>query len=196
MSSVFVRLDVSDLDGRDEYERAFYDAFSRVTSNRLVRQLWHWDDERRRLRIRLGYEDHAIFVSRRASGELHLAIAAHQDPSRAQSAAYGFAIPCESGIFEVLTFFTTSPSAFPGMRGFWRRFLAQMREAGLMRGYATCAAPLLSLYQLAGWGVADETEINGEARYLLTLRLDSGPTGTRAIHASPGAAPNARNTLP
>lgn len=169
------RLDVGDLDAHEEYEKAFYDAFSRVPSNRLVRQLWLWDDESRRLRIRLAYEDHAIWVSRRASGELHFAIAAHQDPSRAQSAAYGFVIPCEPGIFEVLAFFNNGPTAIREMRSFWRGFLAHMREAGLTRGYATCAARLLLLYKRAGWEVAAETEIAGEARYLLTLRLDSGP---------------------
>ena len=174
-SGGFVRLDVRDLDVHEEYEKAFYDAFSRVPSNRLVRQLWLWDDEGRRLRIRLAYEDHAIWVSRRASGELHFAIAAHQDPSRAQSAAYGFEIPREAGIFEVLTFFNSGPTDIAEMRSFWRSFLAHMREAGLTRGYATCAARLLLLYKRAGWEVAAETEIAGEARYLLTLRLDSWP---------------------
>jgi len=169
------RLDVRDRDVHEEYERAFYDAFSRVPSNRLVRQLWLWDDDSRRLKIRLAYEDHTIWASRRASGELHFAIAAHQDPSRAQSAAYGFEIPREPGIFEVLTFFNNGPTDIAEMRSFWLSFLAHMRDAGLTRGYATCAARLVLLYKRAGWEVAAETEIAGEARYLLTLCLDSGP---------------------
>lgn len=168
------RLNPSDPHALEDYERAFYEAFTRVPSNRLVRQLWLWDDERRRLKTRIAYEHQTIWVSRHASGELQIAIAVNDDPVRAQSAAYGFSIPCEAGIFEVLTLFASGPLSYGDIRSFWQDFLAKMRDAGLARGYATSAAPLLPLYKRAGWEIAEKTEIAGEIRYFLTLHLDCG----------------------
>jgi hypothetical protein len=172
-SGGFIRLDAADPGIRREYERAFYEAFARVQTNRLVRRLWLWDDENLRLRVRLAYEDHAIWASRRANGELHYAIAAHADPTRAQSAAYGFEIPHEPGVFEVLTFFAAGPTSFAEARAFWRSFLAHMRAAGLARGYATCASRMLPLYTRAGWEAVAAREIESETRHFLELRFDS-----------------------
>ncbi|HTO63586.1 MAG TPA: hypothetical protein VMM15_20285 [Bradyrhizobium sp.] len=76
-------------------------------------------------------------------------------------------------MFEILTFFNHGPTDIAAMRFFWRGFLEQMGKAGLTRGYATCAARLLPLYERAGWEAAAQTEIAGETRFLLTLRLDS-----------------------
>ncbi len=53
-----------------------------------------------------------------------------------------------------------------------------MRAAALVKGYATCAAPLVPLYARADWEVADATEITGEASFfLLRLRVDEGAVG-------------------
>jgi len=177
-TNILTPLDAGDLDAREEYERMFYEAFARVPSNQLVRQLWIWDDEHRRLKTRLAYEEQKIWISRRIDGTPHIAIATNDDPARAQSAAYGFAIPHTPAIFEVLTFFAAGALTFSELRSFWGDFVARMRDAGKTTGYATSATPMLPMYKRAGWEIVEATEIAGEARYFLRLCLDSRPAQT------------------
>jgi hypothetical protein len=168
----FARLDAADARAVEDYERAFYAAFARVTSNRLVRRLWLWDDEQRRLKTRVAYDDQTIWISRRADGALHIAIAAQFAPLTAQSAAYGFRVPPAPRVFEILAFFAAARLSFGELRSFWAQFVAAMRDAGMGEGYATTAKPLLPIYRRGGWEIVDTTTIDGEARFFLRLSLD------------------------
>jgi hypothetical protein len=174
-TNILTLFDASDLDVREEYERVFYEAFARVPSNLLVRRLWLWDDEHRRLQTRLAYEDQQIWISRRTDGALHIAIATTRNPALAQSATYGFVIPHAPAIFEVLTFFAAGPLTFSEVRSFWGEFIAKMRDAGNTTGYATSAEPMLPMYKRAGWEIVEKAEIAGETRYFLRLCLNSRP---------------------
>src|SRR5436189_208493 len=51
----FERLDTSSENEREAYERAFYAAFQRAAGNRLIRQLWQWDDASGRLATRFKF---------------------------------------------------------------------------------------------------------------------------------------------
>jgi len=175
MRSELTRLDTSAIDARDEYERAFYEAFARTPSNRLVRQLWRWDDAGRRLATRVAYEDQDIWVVRNADGALVACVAVSVEPQQAQSAAYGFVVPRMAGVFEVLTFFTHGTFGFARIAHLWRELLTRMRATGQIEGYATCAESLLPFYRRIGWERAAQKEIEGETRCFLVLRLDREP---------------------
>ena len=177
MTLTFSRLDPFDPCAREEYETAFYEAFARVTTNTLVRRLWRWDDQHRRLATRIDYDDQRIYIGRNQSGALTLAIAATVAPSRWQSAEYGFTPQqCGADACEVLTFFATTRLSGAVIRPFWRRFLTAIKALGVRSAYATCAASMLPLYEFAGWKIADMASIDGEQRYFLTLQLDEHPS--------------------
>ena len=134
-----------------------------MTTNTLVRRLWRWDDQHRRLATRIDYDDQRIYIGRNPSGALTLAIAATVVPSRWQSAEYGFTPQqCGADACEVLTFFATTRLSGAVIRPFWRRFLTAIKALGVRSAYATCAAPMLPLYKFAGWKIEDMASIDGE----------------------------------
>ena len=71
----FELLNPSDNAAVEEYEAAFYQSFSKVTTNRLVQKLWLWDHETGRLKTRVPYQDQLICALRDQAGRLRSAMA-------------------------------------------------------------------------------------------------------------------------
>ncbi|HUB90148.1 MAG TPA: hypothetical protein VMA74_10550, partial [Dyella sp.] len=125
MNFNFEVLDSSDPVAVEEYESAFYQSFSGVTTNRLVQKLWLWDHATRRLKTRVPYADQLICCLRDHAGRLHSAMAFNIKLTEFQSASYGFAAPqAAPGSFEVLTFFAVAAQTLDVCAKFWSRCLA------------------------------------------------------------------------
>ncbi len=164
----FELLDTSNPVAVREYEGAFYQSFSKVSTNQLVRKLWLWDDEAGRLKTRVPYEDQLICVLRDPSGSLRSAMAFNVALRQFQAAAYDFAAPrTQVGAFEVLTFFSVVAETLEVRANFWARCVALLSACGYYAGYATTARRPLPMYQRAGWRVLEEREIESEKRYFL-----------------------------
>lgn len=168
----FAELDPADPVLRAEYERAFYEAFAPVTSNRLVRQLWLWDDAQRRLATRIGYEDQVVYVLRDGEDRIRVGLAVNRTLADFQSSAFGFAPP-ETGdhVFEFLAFFAPAPRPPRSVHLFGLEALDLLKARGFRVGFATTAPPLLPLYRRLGFRVLGERAISGETRYFITLPL-------------------------
>jgi hypothetical protein len=168
----FELLDTSDAAAVREYEEAFYQSFSKVSSNRLLRKLWVWNDEAGRLKTRVSYADQLICVSREPSGRLHSAMAFNVALRQFQASAYDFAAPdAMVGAFEVLTFFALATETVLVRANFWARCVALLSACGYHAGYATTARRPLSMYRRAGWRVLGEREIESEMRYFIHYKI-------------------------
>lgn len=171
----FELLDTSDPAAVREYEEAFYQSSSKVSTNQLMQKLWVWDDEARRLKTRVSYADQLICVLREPSGSLHSAMAFNVALHQFQAAAYGFVAPAvPRGAFEVLTFFAVAAETSEVRADFWARCVALLSACGYHAGYATTARRPLSMYQRAGWRVLGEREIESERRYFLYYKIPQG----------------------
>jgi hypothetical protein len=183
----FELLNTSNPDAVQEYEAAFYNAFAKVTTNRLVQNLWLWDDETARVKTRVPYQDQLICTLRDQAGRLRSAMAFNVELRRFQAAAYGFAAPpAPSTSFEVLTFFASDTQTLDVVRNFWLSCLALLSGRGLTTGYATTAPRPLPMYRRAGWRVLQEQEIESEKRYF--LRYEIPRFGQRDAAAQPAPA--------
>jgi hypothetical protein len=158
---------------REEYERAFYTAFQRAVGNRLIRQLWQWDEAAGRLATRIAYEEQIIYTLRNdASGAIRIALAVNHVLRSFQSAAYGFSPPADpQGCCEMLTVFTVGEYRLPTTLSFWRATFADLCARGYHTAYATTAPRVLGFYLRKGARVIDEREIDGEMRYFLSFDL-------------------------
>ena len=85
MADEFFILDPHNADERAAYEYAFYHAYANLTDNRLVRDLWLWDDAHERLQTRIPYQDQKIFCWRNDKNELLAALAASLNPNQFSS---------------------------------------------------------------------------------------------------------------
>lgn len=165
-------LNPSDPAAVHEYEAAFYHAFARVKTNRLVQKLWLWDHDAARVRTRVRYQDQLICILRDQAGRLRSAMAFNVELRQFQAASYGFVAPsAPSASFEVLTFFASATQTFAMCRNFWSSCLALLRKRGLTTGYATTAPRPLPMYRRAGWRILQEKEIESEKRYFLRYEI-------------------------
>ena len=168
----FVRLDPADPCVRQRYEEAFYASFGRVQANRLVRSLWLWDDEARRLATRIPYEEQIIFAMSTADGQIETALALNVAMKSFQSDAFGFGKPEDpAGCFEVLTFFTASDGHPAFKRQLWREAVRVLRSSGYHTGFATTAVRPLLAYLRLGWQVQRVAILGDEVRFFLEYRL-------------------------
>jgi hypothetical protein len=168
----FELLNSSDPAAVQEYETAFYQAFARVTTNRLVQKLWLWDHETARVKTRVHYQDQLICTLRDQTGRLRSAMAFNVKLQQFQGAAYGFAAPPVPSVsFEVLTFFASAAQTLAVCAKFWSGCLALLSGRGLTTGYATTAPRPLPMYRRAGWRVLQEQEIESEKRYFLRYEI-------------------------
>jgi hypothetical protein len=168
----FELLDTSDPAAVQEYEEAFYLSFSKVITNQLVRKLWLWDHERRRLKTRIPYEAQLICALRESSGKLHSAMAFNVALRELQAADYGFALSGkQAGAFEVLTYFAVEAKTLDVRSNFWARCVALLSACGFHTGYATTALRPLAMYRRVGWQVLEEREIESEQRFFLCYRI-------------------------
>ena len=168
----FELLNSSDSAAVEEYEAAFYQSFSKVTTNRLVQKLWLWDHQAGRLKTRIPYQDQLICALRDQAGRLLSAMAFNVELRQFQAASYGFAAPpAPTRSFEVLTFFAPIAQTLEVCANFWSSCLALLRGRGLTTGYATTARRPLPMYRRAGWQILQEQEIESEMRYFLHYRI-------------------------
>ena len=154
------------------YERAFYTGFERAKHNRLVRWLWEWDDDARRLRTRISYAEQAIWVLPDAAGGVDAAIAVNVTLRTLQAAGYGFAAPPVAGrTCEFLTFFTVGNFSLTGKYPLWKEMFADLHAQGFAVALATTAPRVLPLYRWMGAEEIGRREIEGEVRHFLRFDL-------------------------
>jgi len=167
-------LDPSVPSEREAYERAFYAGFRRAQWNKLVRQLWDWDDDAGRLATRIPYNDQILYAYRTAeTGEIALAMGVNTALRTFQSLAYGFPAPTDpTGCCEFLTVFSSNDFQLRTKLRFWRQTYADLRARGFHTGYASTAPRVLGFYLRQGGRILSETEIQGEVRYFLQFDLN------------------------
>ncbi len=175
------------------YEQAFYRAFERASHNRLIRKLWNWNDEVRRLAVRLPYSQQINYVMRREdTGDIVTGLAVNCDCSQAQSHAYGFTAPeSDNCTCEFLTLFSVSEYSMQSRFLFWRTVFNDLQKRGYKTAYGTTASKVLRFYTRMGAQVIDQRSIDGEERYF--LRFDTSCTSwtaaRRLLHDPINASP-------
>ena len=169
----FEQLDVTSSADRTAYERAFFEAFRREPGNRLVRDLWIWDEGQRRVRTRVPYEDQRIYVLRRADRSVAMGFAVNVAMRTFQSAAHGFPVPNDlQGCCEFLAFFGDDDYSLERTRHFFRRSCADLRSRGFFTGYGTAAPRWLAYYCRIGFAtIADTRTIDEETYDLLKFNI-------------------------
>ncbi|MFN4163742.1 MAG: hypothetical protein ACK4GK_04150 [Ferrovibrio sp.] len=180
----FTLLDTSDADAVRAYEASFYKAFSAVTGNRLIRWLWQWDDVAKRLATRIPYEDQIVYLQREDNGEVRAALAVNIALRQCQAGAFGFAMPENEGLCEFLTVFVNDGHDLRTRYAFWADCFADLRQRGLLAGYATTARRPLGLYRRLGADVVATATIEGEERFFLRFSLDRDYIRRRAEAAA------------
>jgi hypothetical protein len=169
----FSILDTGNLMEVELYERAFYSVFVKVTSNRLVRKIWDWDEESHRLKTKIPYEDQVVFSCRNAQGEIKSAVAFSLNTAESQFGNFGFQVPAgkKGRYVELLTLFTQPRVRLDGFRftqSFFRpHCVAYMQNMGYDFGLTTCAERPLATYLRWGWEVLEEAVIDHQKRYFL-----------------------------
>lgn len=167
-------LDWSDAALVASLESEAYAAFDGGHASALLRGLWIWDDDARRVRTRVPAEDTRVWIEE-DGGRVHTAILVNTRLAVLQSAAYGFAVPAALDDGRALCEFTLAYSRDDHSIGHfhraWDEAFGDLRADGFGDGFATCARRLLPLYRRMGARVVDETEIGGERRYFLHFEL-------------------------
>ncbi|BEL05827.1 hypothetical protein Q0Z83_040180 [Actinoplanes sichuanensis] len=164
-------LDTGDIAAVERYERHFYQAYTRLTDNRLVRRIWIFDDERQRVRTSIPYRDQVVYQWRPApDAEPGCYLAVNLEVKRAfQSAHYGFTPEPGETCCEFLNVMTASP--VPAGRlfaGFIRDVgMRDLVDRGFDVAYGTCTRRLLAPYLRLGAQHAAARTIDGEERHLL-----------------------------
>ena len=161
------------------YEKAFYAAFLRATHNRLVRDLWEWDDSAGRLRTRVPYAEQAVWVQRGEDGAVEAAVAVNLAMRALQGGAFGFACPAADAASrargegaEFLTCFATGGDlSLVRRHALWTGVFDALRGLGREWALATCAPRVLPLYVRMGATVLERRVIGEEERIFLRFDL-------------------------
>ncbi|WP_019500412.1 hypothetical protein [Pseudanabaena sp. PCC 6802] len=162
----FFLLDPQDPFQRNEYERAFFQAFANLTSNRLVRKLWLWDDTKQTLRTRIPYDRQLIYAVRDSDGILDAALAVNYKPSQFQSAAFGFSPPASDRQYcELINIFSLRNRHLHRLLQLLSYCFTDLRQQGCQSALGTTAERPLRSYLWAGAHLLAQTEIDGEKRY-------------------------------
>jgi hypothetical protein len=167
----FDLLDVTSPQDRDAYERAFYTAFQRAVGNRLIRQLWTFDDAGGRLATRIPYEDQLIYVLRDKERRIVTALGVNVAMRSLQAAAFGFELQDTAGSCELLTFFSVNEYQLDRGLRFQRDSFRDLHKRGFHSAFATTARRPLRTYLRVGGLLLAEKEIEGEMRYFLKFSL-------------------------
>lgn len=173
MNAMYEVLDPSDAEAVIEYERAFYQAFIRLTGNRLIRRLWVWNDSAERLASPIPYHEQVVFIERDADGAIETAMATNTSMRAWQASAFGFGDGIDTdGVCELLTFFTAGDHRLEQKLRFVSACFSVLRERGFHTTYATTAPRPLPSYRRIGGELLDECEIENEMRYFLRFDLE------------------------
>lgn len=164
-----------------EFERAFYSAFVKVSGNRLVRQLWIWDEAERRIATRVPYDDQIIYVFRDDRGAIATAMAVNMTLREFQAEAYGFPCPAERrGCCELLTLFVVGSHDLENAYRFRAATFGDLHRRGFDTAYATTATRVLRFYLRLGARQLDEKMVQDERRHFLQFDLRTSLTVSRA----------------
>lgn len=170
--SVLERLDLTSPEARAEFERAFYSAFVQVAGNRLIRQLWVWNETEGRIATRVPYDDQVIYVFRDACGAIATAMAVNVKLHEFQSAAYGFPGPVDRrGCCELLALFVVAGHDLHNAYHFRAASFDDLYRRGFNTAYATTATRVLRFYLRLGAEQLDEHMVQDERRHFLQFDL-------------------------
>lgn len=160
----------------EDFEKSFYTAYSPVKQQKLIRQIWIWDDEKQRISLRCPISSAIIFVWFE-NGRPGFYVAGSFDRTTfSQLDYYGFQKPNDVGIYgEVLTlhptpWLTTSILKLDAV--FLKPFCyAYAKSHGATHLLATCSKAMLTLYKRWGWLVLESKTIKGEERFFIQYCL-------------------------
>lgn len=175
--SNFSKLDLQKKEEVKKFEEAFYAVFAELHSNQLVRKIWNWDHDNKRLSTKIPYKNQIIFIWKNDEGEIKCSVAVNCDNAISQYSNFGFQIPAEKKgrYYEVLTLFTQNLDRANGIRldrYFLRSYcIAHMYELGYDFMVSTCARKPLATYLRWGWEIMDEVTIDNEKRYFLYYNI-------------------------
>ena len=157
------------------FEQAFYTSFSQVKGNQLIRDLWIWDDETRRIHTRIPYSEQRILAVRDSLGAIDMAMAINISHTQLQSTWFGFSPPeNEPGeSCEILAFFSTRQNKLVSMRDFLITCAQYGEREGWQWADATCTQRLLRIYLHMGSRLVASCSINGEARHQIRMDIAS-----------------------
>jgi hypothetical protein len=173
MNSLYCEvLDASSARAREEYERVFYDAFRRAHGNKLIRQLWLWDDAAQRVATRIPYDDQTVYVMRDGNGQIVTGLGVNHVLRSFQSSAYGFDLPLPGdGCCEFLTMFSVNEYRLKTRFAFLNEAFADLSQRDFHTAYATTARRVLNAYVWMGGTILKENTIEGEERFFLKFSL-------------------------
>lgn len=192
-SHLIRELDLSAPAEIERFERAFYEGFAHATHNRLVRSLWDWDHEARRLRTRILYSDQRAWALVNDDGAFDAALSVNVRLRTLQCAAYGFALPPElvadaaaGHVCEFLTFFAVGDRSLSSKHALLNTLIDDLCGTGITHALATTAPKALPMYRYLGVRIIGEAHIEGEIRYFLQFDAASrsaknGATRARAL---------------
>lgn len=167
------RLDPADPEALERFERAFYAAFARAKGTRLVRLLWHWDEQRQRIRPRIPYEDQQIYVLWDGERQVDTAAAINLKLRQYQAASLGFAPPAPPRLrlCEILALFSRRDAELVALRTFLCQVAHLLLAQGIETADATCTDRLLPIYRHIGGQPLERRCLEGEHRTLLRFPL-------------------------
>jgi len=153
------------------YEHAFFEAFKRAKGNRLIRQLWLFDDASDRLATRIPYDEQLVYVMRDTSAAIIAGMGVNTAMRSFQGASFGFRPENPAGCCELLTMFSLGEYRLEKRFRFYKGVFADLRKRGFHTAYATTAQRPLQTYVRSGGRILEEKEIEGEMRYFLRFDL-------------------------
>lgn len=156
------------------FEQEQYSVFSDRVQQNLLRQIWLWDDEEKRISLRQKREELGVLVLTLNQVPQFYVAANTVHPVFSQLAYFGFESPAANEI-EVFTLFRTkscklSPADIQ-LHFLKRVCYPEAKRAGAQRLLATCAPALLPLYLRWGWQCIETRNLQGEVRHRISLDL-------------------------
>lgn len=167
-------LNLSDKAALQCYEERMYRAYEMVESQRLLRRIWTFDDQTKRITTKVPYQDQAVFnfvEHNRFVGGLAFNIAEQQF----QFSEYGFSFTSDidekTQLCEILTMFSDESKIDLND---WFKTLKMLSEHGFTDLVATSSPRLARLYQrFFKFEVIDSRIIEGEERHFIHIHLQT-----------------------
>jgi hypothetical protein len=154
-----------------KYEEALFQAFN-VTNNNLIREIWDWNYEEKRVKRRMPYSSQIIFTMQNENGEIDASISINTDRNNRQYKNAG--IIYEEGenekSYEAFSTFIRPNSGFSNFQ--LVKFMKLVIETittkyGYNTSYGICPLNIFVIYKRLGCHVIEEKKIKGEVRYFI-----------------------------